>query len=894
MDEKPSPGDVKVIDVNEKALHATTSLDDSWTAPEEWHQRLVAEYTGQHDGKSETLPAGSDPERVATAILTLNEEESLRILRSLIENLENDYTIDHVLIERCKQLLEGSAACEMGHDDWAYVTCKTAGTIHNWSPYAEVRAVTLPYDDPEEPCESIRAYVVGFFWVCVASAVNTFFSPRQPGISIPGQVIQLLIVPMGRFLALALPDWGFRLRGKRYTLNPGPWSSKEQLLATIISQANTIGNFTGLLVMRLPIFFNQRWAGFGFAIVLALANQIFGLGAAGMLRRLSVYPQQAVWPGVLPTLALNRALINSENKGEVIHGWRISRYRSFVIASVVFLVYYWIPNKFFQALRLFNWMTWISPKNKNLAIVTGSYGGMGFNPFSSWDPNASGSTAMNAPFFAQLQQYCMRVIAGLVILIMYYTNMSWAAYMPINSNAAFDKQMGSYNISKVLTEDNRVNLEAYKEYGPPYYAVANLFVTGANFVYYTFSIVYVFVKYWGPLKKAFVGIVVNTIKRRSIYTGFTDGQTRLMKPYKEVPEWWYTIVFVFGFIVSVVGVAAWPTQTPWWSILVVVGIGSVLTIPWIIIESIAATGISLNVIWQVLPGIIWPGQPLPQLVILMLGGAFEQMAGGFAGDLKYAHYAKLPPRAVFRGHIASCVVNCFIYCAMLEVMVVYFNGDNTLCQWNNKQYMVCNYANSVFSSVISFGAFGTNNMFQLYPVLPWCFLIGAILGLLWVVVEKAAPRIRQLIQSRLDAKQSISFDKYIWKPTAAVMSTLNPAVALSGALQWAGNTNLSYATLGIFIAWFFQYYLKRRYTAWWGKYAYMIFAGLSVGVAISGLIVTLVFSFGVGKNSNFSWWGNDVALQGVDYQLYNNNASLLPLPESGYFGLDPDHYPLRW
>ncbi|KAH6711880.1 oligopeptide transporter 2 [Leptodontidium sp. MPI-SDFR-AT-0119] len=864
-----------------------------WTAPDEWHQRLVAEYSGQHDGKSETLPAGSDPERVATAILTLNEEESLKILKDLVENCHNDYTIDHVLIERCKELLEGSAACELGHDDWAYVICKTAGTVHNWSPYAEVRAVTLPYDDPEEPCESIRAYVVGFFWVCVASAVNTFFSPRQPGISIPGQVIQLLIVPMGRFLALALPDWGFRVRGTRYTLNPGPWSSKEQLLATIISQANTIGNFTGLLVMRLPIFFNQRWAGFGFAIVLALANQIFGLGAAGMLRRLSVYPQEAVWPAVLPTLALNRALINGENKGEIIHGWRISRYRSFVIASAVFLVYYWVPNKFFQALRLFNWMTWISPQNKNLAIVTGSYGGMGFNPFSSWDPNASGSAAMNAPFFAQLQQYCMRVIAGLVILIMYYTNMSWAAYMPINSNSAFDKHMGSYNISRVLTPENRVDLDAYKEYGPPYYAVANLFVTGANFVYYTFSIVYVFVKHWAPLKKAFVGMVVNTIKRRSIYTGFTDGQTRMMKPYKEVPEWWYTIVFVFGFVVSVVGVAAWPTQTPWWSILVVVGVGSLLTIPWIIIESIAATGISLNIIWQVLPGIIWPGQPLPQLIILMLGGAFEQMAGSFAGDLKYAHYAKLPPRAVFRGHIASCVVNCFIYCGMLEVMVAYFNQDNTLCQWNNKQYMVCNYANSVFSSVISFGAFGTNNMFELYPVLPWCFLIGAILGLLWVVVEKAAPRIRQYIQSRMDAKQAVSFDRYVWKPTAAIMATLNPAVALSGALQWAGNTNLSYATLGIFIAWFFQYYLKRRYTAWWGKYAYMIFAGLSVGVAISGLIVTLVFSFGVGKNSNFNWWGNDVALSGVDYQLYNNNASLLAVPEGG-FGLPPSKYPLRW
>jgi hypothetical protein len=206
---------------------------------------------------------------------------------------------------------------------------------------------------------------------------------------------------MGRAMALVIPDWGFTIRGTRYTLNPGPWSSKEQLFATIIfSGASTIGNFTGLLVMRLPIFFNQRWANFGFAIVLALANQIFGLGMAGILRRLTVYPQEAVWPSTLPTLALNRTLINSDNKRETINGWKITRYVCFLIFAGVFIVYYWIPNQFFAALRLFNWMTWISPNNVNLAVVTGYYGGMGFNPWSSWDPNVSGSAAMNSPFFA--------------------------------------------------------------------------------------------------------------------------------------------------------------------------------------------------------------------------------------------------------------------------------------------------------------------------------------------------------------------------------------------------------------------------------------------------------------------------------------------------------------
>lgn len=206
---------------------------------------------------------------------------------------------------------------------------------------------------------------------------------------------------MGRALAIILPDWGFSIRGTRYTINPGPWTAKEQLFATIIfSGAASYGNFTGLLVMRLPAFFDQKWATFGFAIMLALANQIFGLGMAGILRRLTVYPQEAVWPTTLPILALNRTLINSDNKRETINGWKVTRYVCFMISAVFFLVYYWLPNEFFQALRMFNWMTWIAPNNLNLAVVTGSYGGMGFNPFSSWDPNVSGSTAMNSPFFA--------------------------------------------------------------------------------------------------------------------------------------------------------------------------------------------------------------------------------------------------------------------------------------------------------------------------------------------------------------------------------------------------------------------------------------------------------------------------------------------------------------
>jgi hypothetical protein len=60
----------------------------------------------------------------------------------------------------------------------------------------------------------------------------------------------------------------------------------------------------------------------------------------------------------------------------------------------------------------------------------------------------------------------MRVLTGIIILIMYYKNAYWSAYMPINSNSAFSNKMQSYNVSLVLDSDNHVNVGKYKAYGP--------------------------------------------------------------------------------------------------------------------------------------------------------------------------------------------------------------------------------------------------------------------------------------------------------------------------------------------------------------------------------------------------------------------------------------------
>ena len=102
-------------------------------------------------------------------------------------------------------------------------------------------------------------------------------------------------------------------------------------------------HWTALISERLPIFFGLDWLNWGYMILISLALQAFGFGLAGLMRRIVIYPPAAIWPSILPKIALNRALVVAE-KRETINGWKLSRYHFFLLAFGVMWVYFWIPN----------------------------------------------------------------------------------------------------------------------------------------------------------------------------------------------------------------------------------------------------------------------------------------------------------------------------------------------------------------------------------------------------------------------------------------------------------------------------------------------------------------------------------------------------------------------
>src|ERR1700678_3817687 len=111
--------------------------------------------------------------------------------------------------------------------------------------------------------------------------------------------------------------------------------------------------------------------------------------------------------------------------------------------------------------------------------------------------------------------------------------------MPINSNESFANNGQVYNVTEILDGKGGIDVAAYKSYGPPYFSGANVFGQGAWFAWYPMTLFYVSIQHWEALRKASCEMYQGIRYRTSIYDGNKDAHTRMMRKYKEVPDWWF-------------------------------------------------------------------------------------------------------------------------------------------------------------------------------------------------------------------------------------------------------------------------------------------------------------------------------------------------------------------
>lgn len=808
-------------------------------------------------------------------------EQALQIIRTAIDEHKDDPSIERSLYERLQQTLDGPGK-EQTFEEWQCIVKADAFLIDDWSIYPEVRAVTRPIDEEGEYVETFRVYVIGVILACAGSCLATFFLNRFPQISISLSAIQLLIVLCGRGFA-ALPNVKIPLwPGKWVDLNPGPWSFKEQTLATLCVAVSLGAPYSqyAITAQQNDYFYGFKQGDFGYMVMFTLSSQMMGFGVAGIMRSFLVYPEQCVWFSVLPTIAMNRALMQNENRDPV-NGWRLKRWEAFIIFAVASFCWYWVTNFIFPFLQMFSWPSWIAPRNVDLQAMTGMINGLSLQPITTFDWNTMDQGGMVTPFYSTTNMMFGAFIGMFAIVTIWYTNVCNTGFLPINSNQLFNNEGQAFKVSEILNSNGHLDPEKYQQYSLPYYSAGNLVVYGSFFMVYPAIAVYSLLNYGSIMLKS-VKLFAKSLRHPSQGLKYQhDRFSRAQTKYKEVPEWWFLVVLLCAFGVAIATVEYYKfTQTPVWTIFFGAILALIFTIPFGLLYSITNQSFQINVLFELIIGYILPGNGNALMIAKSYATEFASQTDNYITNQVQGHYLGIPPRSLFRIQMLSVIVVTFV-----QVGIIYWQlngGIKDMCNPLNRDKFTCAASRTFFNAGVLWGTIGPKRVFDtLYPTMKYTFLIGACLPIpFWLARQYLVPRARQLS----------------W------LYSVNELVWLSGAIATFAPYNFGYFLPNFYISFVFNYVVKKKAPLWWKKYNYIILGALRVGTAYGGLIMFFATGYkhfaAIGGTDG--WWGSKVMYntldagipaQRADGTTFTQYAVRMHLPEGEYFGPRRGHLP---
>ncbi|KAH0303562.1 OPT superfamily oligopeptide transporter, partial [Aureobasidium melanogenum] len=658
-------------------------------------------------------------------------------------------------------------------------------------------------DDPSLPCLTLRMWTISI--VLTISAV-----------------VQLVAFPIGRAWEKLLPDWTFSVCGRKLRLNPGAFNEKEHILIYIMSNLSYSTRLSADTLTEQEMFFGLK-AGVGFQILITLGTILTGFTLAGLARALIVEPKDLVWPGVLANTALNRTL-HHKRESEGGSTWQISRYAFFMVVFVASFVWYWFPNFIFPAVGYFTFLCWIWPRNAIVNQLFGMSSGLGMVPLTlDWSQIAYIGSPLVVPTWAILN-----VGASLVFWIyiitpaMYYSNTWFSAYLPIQSTAVFDDAGKTYNVTKILTHDDKFDHAKYSAYSQLYlpitYALSNF---GLQFAAVMALII------WFVLEK-------HTAFRRapSAFKSWIRAPCKVTKEgtYKDVPVWWYALTGVASLFCLILACEYWPVQLPWYGVLLALAVSAILFIPLAMVYATANAKVSIDALCRLIAGYVFEGRILANIWFFDIGYVTGIKGLAFAQDLKLGIYCNIPPRDLFLVQTVGIGTSVLTQVGVLRWAL---NHISNVCQTDAPDGFSCPYSRTHFNTSLIWGALGPKIFFSsdsIYRPLLWFFLLGALLPVPVYLLKRRYPD---------------SFWRYCHIPLfLGGLNYLPPAT---------GTNYGSWVIVGLI----FGLLIKKRAFNWWQKYNFVLSAALDSSVAIAGAIIFFTI-FYTGAAKGFSWWGTTV------------------------------------
>ncbi|KAJ1559574.1 hypothetical protein HK405_010116, partial [Cladochytrium tenue] len=723
--------------------------------------------------------------------------------------------------------------------------------------YDSVDAVVSRSDDPTLPALTARVWILGGFFTVFFAAVNTLFLFRTASFSLSPYLGTLLAYPMGIFLSWVLPTthfWG------GYTLNPGKFNHKEHALLAIICSTAAAPTFAlyNIIGQRYQLY--QVGLTSAACVAFAIVSQLFTIGLAGLCTRFLVRPAAMLWPSTLAAIALLKSL--HENDSAALPRRLVSRFSFFWAVASITLVYEFFPLFITPILVAVSIMCYIAPDLPSHSSIRPLYsakvlrglgsanynGGLGFLSFSFDWSVISQQAPIITPLWSLLNQFIGAWIALYIVVPIVWTNSlfyndfqlgtsrhdgpngtgRFPLGFALNTPALFDSK-GKYLSAHNFVNKTTLTLnEAYYEAHAPI-LVSSYFATEfcASFVVFTSAIVHVALWYgkdvWDRFRTAVGELDANDI------------HTKMMEVYPAVPVLWYIALQVVC-VVAAVAVCEWGGfDLPWWGVLSAVLLSSILIIPVGTIQAISGQQLVMNVPAEFLMGLILPGRMVAVMAFKTLSSQSMSTGLTFLGNMKFSHYLKIPPRAVFAVKLSTlalaALVNVFAAFWIYESFgrseddEFIIDGDPTsgliwrLQSADPPEGWSANNFNIFISAGAIWGAIGPTRFFggaSPYARILWGLLAGAVAPVVPYVLHRLRPQ-----------------DGF-WHLINIPLLAMFPVQA--GSYRSDMFTPLA---VGVLV----NYFIKRHDPAWWRRYAYTMAAALDSGTAIALAITFFAFTF---------------------------------------------------
>lgn len=546
------------------------------------------------------------------------------------------------------------------------------------SPYPEVRAAVRNYDE-DLPCNTVRAWTIGLALVVLGASMNTLFSLRQPSIFIGPLVAQIIAWPMGHGWARLMPSRTFTIFGLRWSLNPGPFNIKEHSVIGVMANVSFSVAYSTDIILAQLVFYKQSF-GILFQLLLTISTQSLGYGIAGTMRKFLVYPASMIWPSNLVVVTMLNAMYEkNEVRDPSVLGGNMPRYRWFALVTVGSFVYYFIPGFLAQFLSVFAFATWLAPQNAVVNQLFGGTTGLSLLPITfDWTQVVGYVGSPLIPPWYAIANALIGVVSFYVIgcVALHFSGAWFAEFLPMSDSNTYDNTGAPYNTSRVLNADFTLNREAYENYSPLFISTTFAMSYGLSFAAISSLIVYT---YLHSRKKIWKQYQNSSSEKPDIHI-------KLMRKYKEAPNWWYMGLFVAMLAMGLFTVLAYPTKLTWWAFLLAVAISFGFSLPIGIIEAVTNNRIGLNVLTEFIFGYIQPGRPLALMIFKTFGYITMSQALNFVADLKFGHYMKIPPRTMFWAQVVATTFSCFIQIMVLNLALAHIPD---VCDQHQRDHFTC-------------------------------------------------------------------------------------------------------------------------------------------------------------------------------------------------------------